>query len=67
MSAVIPDEISVILKNFWFKNWHIILIITSCIVIGYASVTLWGPDNPIEQDVEKVIEAQTGISVDLTP
>lgn len=64
---MIPDEIKLPVKNFLLKNWIIIIILISCIGVGYTSVVFLGKNNPIEQDIEKVIEVETGVKIDLTP
>lgn len=63
----LPPEIVNPIKDFISKNWTIIIIVVSCIMVGYASVIFMDKDNLIEQEVEKVIEAETGIHLDLTP
>lgn len=64
---MIPAEISALIREFFVKNAWIILIIIICICVAYASVVLLGSDNQVEVAVEKIIEAETGIHVDLTP
>lgn len=34
---------------------------------GYFSQFFFGPDNPIEEAAEKIIEKNTGYEIDLTP
>ena len=53
--------------DFFMKNEWVIILIIGSIVVAYASVAILGKNNPIELEVEKVIEAQTGVHVDLTP
>lgn len=60
---MIPIEIKEILS----KNWIMIIILISCILIGYVSMIFLGKDNQVEQEVEKIIEIETGIRIDLTP
>ena len=55
------------MKDFLAKNWKVILIVTVGVIVAYGSVVFMGKNNPIELDIEKVIEAETGIKVDLTP
>ncbi len=55
------------MKDFLSKNWKVITIIVVGVIVAYASVVFLGKDNQIEQDVEKVIETETGIKIDLTP
>jgi hypothetical protein len=67
MTSPLPDEVSDPIVAFVKKYKWVILIIGSCVIVGYASVLLLGKNNPIEIEVEKVIEAETGLHVDLTP
>jgi len=55
------------MKDSLSNNYKVIVIIAVCIIVAYLSVIFMGKDNPIELDIENVIEAQTGIKVDLTP
>lgn len=55
------------MMDFIKANWKVIVIVTACVLAGYASVLYLGKDNVIEQEAEKVIELETGIKVDLTP
>ena len=43
------------------------LFILILIIIAYLSLIFLPRDNPIEQATEKVIEQETGLSIDLTP
>ena len=63
----LPQEIKTPISEFLSKNGLIIIIVISCVIIGYASVAFMGRNNPIEVEIEKVIEAETGIKIDLTP
>ena len=63
----LPQEITTPIMDFLKKNRWIIIIIIACIFFGYASVIFLGPDNQVEVAVEKIIEAETGITIDLTP
>lgn len=64
---MIPDEIAKPMRDFMTTNkWAIIITITS-IAIGLGSIIFLGKDNVVEQEVEKIIEAETGINLDLTP
>lgn len=47
-------------------KWAIIIVF-ACVLIGYGSVVFLGKNNPIELEVEKVIEVETGLKIDLTP
>lgn len=67
MSAPIPPEISSEVSSFWQSYKWVIIIVASCVAIGYLSVLFLGKNNPVELEIEKVIEAETGVHVDLTP
>ena len=49
------------------QNWKMITVIVVGIIVAYASVAFLGKDNIVEQEVEKVIEVETGVKLDLTP
>lgn len=53
--------------DFLKKNWELVTILMISISVAYASVVFLGRDNPIEEEAEKVIEAETGLKIDLTP
>lgn len=55
------------MKEILRENWEFIVIFIILITIGYTSGLFLGKDNPIEQEVEKIIEVETGVKVDLTP
>lgn len=55
------------MKDFLSNNWKVIVIIFAAVIAGYVSVIFLGKDNPIELDVEKIIEMETGVKIDLTP
>lgn len=42
-------------------------IVGVCVLAGLASRLLYGPDAPIEQFAEEVIEEETGVKIDLSP
>lgn len=63
MSSVVPDEV----KSMITSKTAVIIIVIIAAFIGLASVAFLGKDNPIEQEAEKVIEAETGIKLDITP
>lgn len=67
MSSPLPDEVLDPMVLFFKKYKWVILIVAACVAVGYASVLFMGKNNPIELEVEKVIEIETGIHVDLTP
>jgi hypothetical protein len=48
------------------KNKWALLITTIAIVIGFGSIYFLGKYNPIEQEAEKIVEAETGMVVDLS-
>ncbi len=58
-----PDEILEKLKSFNL----IILFMIVLIIFGFISIIFLGNDNPIEQRVEKIIETETGVKLDLSP
>lgn len=64
--SFLPDEITGPIMNFLNKNAWIILILLFSIIVGYVSVLFLGKNNVLEIEVEKVIEQQTGIQVNLT-
>lgn len=45
----------------------ILIVVGISAVVGYFSTKFLGPDNPVEQIAEEVIDAETGIKVDLSP
>lgn len=45
----------------------LISIITISIIGGYVSVKYLGPDNPIEETAEKIIESETGADINFSP
>lgn len=45
----------------------IICIVGVAVVAGLVSTKIFGPDNPIEQAAETVIEKETGLDIDLSP
>ena len=62
-----PEELTTPINSFFSKNRFIIIILISCVIVGYVSVIFMGRNNPVEVEIEKVIEAETGIKIDLTP
>ena len=52
---------------FWGKYSKPLFFGTILIIVAYVSVILLGKNNPVELDIEKVIEVETGLKVDLTP
>lgn len=67
MSSPLPPEISTPIATFWQTYKWVIIIVASCVMIGYLSVLILGKNNPIELEIEKVIESETGLHVNLTP
>jgi hypothetical protein len=53
--------------DFLKKNWELVVMLVISIAVAYTAVYFLGKDNPIEQEVEQVIEAETGVKIDLTP
>jgi hypothetical protein len=45
----------------------VIVVAVVAAAIGYGSSKYLGDDNPVEEAAEEVIEADTGIDIDLTP
>lgn len=45
----------------------IVVVVITAFVVGMLSTKVLGPDNPVEEVAEDVIEAETGMHVDLTP
>lgn len=43
------------------------IVVGLAIVVGVVSQFFMGPDNPIEEIAEKIIESETGEKVDLSP
>lgn len=64
---MIPLELMIPIKNFLNKNFFVICILIVCVIVAYVSIAMLGRDNPIEQDIEKLVEVETGIHVDFTP
>ena len=62
-----PPEIAEKLSIFWKQYGTIVFLIILGIIIGYGSVIFLGKNNPIELEVEKFIEVETGCHIDLTP
>lgn len=48
-------------------NWKLVLIIVSCLLLGFFSHKWLGHDNIIEEHIEAIIENNTGIDYDFTP
>lgn len=54
--------------KFYDVSLIIIGILVGICVLGGITSTIWlGPDNPVEEVAEKIIEDETGLKVDLTP
>ena len=45
----------------------VLLALIIAVIIAYISTLFLGQENPIEVGVEKAIETQTGIKIDITP
>ena len=67
MSSPLPNEVSDPIIGALKKYKWVIIIVAACVVVGYASVLFLGKNNPVELEIEKVIEVETGVHVDLTP
>lgn len=55
------------LEVFFSTHWPVIVILAVSVLVAYISVAFLGQNNPIELQIEKVLELETGIRVDLTP
>ena len=64
---MIPDEIWLPIREFFVKNAWVIIILIIAICVAYVSVIFLGSDNQVEVAVEKIIETETGLRIDLTP
>ena len=62
-----PPELLDTMKGFWSKYRFFIMFSLLLILIGYGSAAILGKNNPIEQEVEKVLDAETGLDIKLTP
>jgi hypothetical protein len=55
------------LIQFW-RNYKWALILTLMLILtAYGTVFILGKNNPIELEIEKVLEKEIGFPVDLTP
>lgn len=45
----------------------IVAIVVTAAVVGIVSSKMLGPDNPVEEVAEEVIQAETGLKIDLSP
>lgn len=64
---MIPMEIKEMFSDLFAAHKKKILVIGAALAVGLGSIAILGKDNAIEQKAEKVIEQQTGISIDLSP
>ena len=62
-----PPELLDTIKGFWSKYRSMIIISFLLILIGYGSAAILGKNNPIEKEVEKVLDAETGLDIKLMP
>ena len=62
-----PDELFTPIKIFWDNNKWLMLVVVMLILAAYGSVLILGKNNPIEIEIEKAIEKETGLQIDLTP
>lgn len=67
MNSNFPQEFFDQMNLFWQNYKFLILLTAIFVMIGYLSVLFLGKNNIIEVEVEKVIEMQTGLKIDLTP
>lgn len=44
-----------------------ILLLAAAIGIGSRFIPGFGPDNPVEQAMEEIIDKETGMNIDLSP
>ena len=63
---MIPEEIKMELKEFFFANWKMILAILLTL-IAMGSLLFLPKDNEIEELMEREIESITGVHIDFTP
>lgn len=68
---MIPSEIKLAFYTFYttkiLPNLWLIAVVSILVVVAYGSVIFLGKDNKIETEIEAVIEAETGVKIDLTP
>ena len=55
------------MKIYDFGIILFIVVIGVCVIGGIGSVYLFGPDNPVEEVAEALIEKETGAKIDLSP
>jgi len=61
---MIPQEI---IESALKIKWFFLLIIAIGILMAYASILILGDNNIIEVKIEEMIEAETGMKIDITP
>ena len=54
-------------QTYLSANWKMIVILIVGVIIAYSSVYFMGKNNAIELEIEKVIEVETGVMINLTP
>lgn len=54
-------------KELIYPNRWLLAFFGLLLLIGLSSVIFLGKDNPIEKEVEKIIEVETGLNIDLSP
>jgi uncharacterized protein YpmB len=42
------------------------IVVALSVIVGVASYFYLGPDNPIEEECEAIIQAETGANIDLS-
>jgi hypothetical protein len=53
-----------LLKTIIFSRYSVVI---AAIIIGLLSAYFWYQDNPVEEVLEEIIKAHTGIDIDLSP
>lgn len=54
------------MKALIMQNWPVVKLLI-VFVIGVIAWLVLGGDSPIEQEAEKVIKEETGLTVDISP
>lgn len=67
MNPDFPKQFFDQMNSFWQNYKFLILLTVIFVMIGYLSVLFLGKNNLIEVEIEKVIEMETGLKIDLTP
>lgn len=64
---MIPNEIFSKIQNFLFVYKWTLIVMGISIIVAYASVLILGKNNPVELEIEKMIDKETGLDINLTP